>query len=118
MLDFYKNRRFLYGIIIFVISSIGLFSVVGSIDDAEQKWQKLQNDTRFEKKNWENATVIEREKLADEKMAAKIQLGQIKYGKAIFIFGTALGAILLCLAFIPMKSKMDKLIDQMESDEQ
>jgi len=108
------TRRFRYGIIGLTVSVLFLLLSFLFQDGAQERVTRIEQDPRFEAAVWEKLSDGEQQQLGRELMSAKNNLGQIAMGKVLFSITLTISFILLIVAFVRIKSKLDEFIEEDE----
>lgn len=111
------TKRFRYSIMLFALSIAGLVILNMTSQQAYDRAAAIEKDPRFDASSWADKTADEKTALSNEKMSALINLGQVKMGKDLFAITLTLSFILFIMAFIPLKSKADRMIEKMSDGE-
>lgn len=113
-----KTKRFKYGIFLLFFSLLGLMFISNSKESVQKEWESINSDARYSNEYWEKASQKERDSLAREKMSVSVRRGHLNYGPYMFIFIAIVSILSILFSFITIKSKADKLIENMEKEDE
>ncbi|HOW52350.1 MAG TPA: hypothetical protein PLV42_09950 [bacterium] len=108
------TRRFRYGVIGVTVSVLFLLLSILFNDGAQKRLGVIEQDPRFETAAWEKLSADEQQRLGRELMSAKNNLGQIAMGKVLFSITLTISFLLLIVAFVRIKTKLDEFIEEDE----
>jgi len=119
-----KTWRFKYGLIAFLFGAVGSLTIATNADVIEKEYQRIVIEegcftpTEEQQKEWKNMTQEQRRLRSERCMSARNKSTQTKFGPPLFHTITIFGILLLILSLITIQSKADKMLEEMEKEDE
>lgn len=130
----YLTRRFRWGGIVFIVSLIALIGIYMTKAETVEKLERLKKENPVIKllskehysledserkqleEKWKSLSPEKRDSITAKYMSANNKVAQVTYGPYIFWLTLITGFLSIMLSFVKIKSASDKVLEEMENN--